>query len=335
MGCVVLACSEGTGRSLLSLRGVCLRFLDQDTTRDCLPDLNALQVSCIFCCSSFTLALFHSTTFSHHNLLNRQHSPSMADITHYTLRDLQAFALERCALGLRILSDTSQYEFERKVVFQQSTMTARECDLLYVGYYYNRPNDRVYADLDYFTGQIVYYDGQKDVNISAASEARKIYTKSSCFSRELMHIEPFRAIGHLNTAKGSRRVPKTVAQVQTRNKLTLLIKFAYLLTGRVSSISPDSPEEFDVRDEFVKLCTAVQKREDEMERAVKKEPVKPKNNLGGMSGNSEQSSKHNAWTYQPQGAAEGALDLAIRASKRKFIDLTISDNEAESSMQGT
>jgi hypothetical protein len=260
----------------------------------------------------------------------------MADITPCTLRDLEAFTLERCALGLRILSDTRQYEFERKVVFQQSTMTARECDLLYVGYYDDRPNDRVYADLDYFTGQIVYYDGQKDVNISAASEAQKIYIKSSCFSKELTHIEPFSAVGHPYSAKPSRRAPKNVFQAQNRNRLLLLIKFAYLLTGRVSSISQDSPEGCDVRDEFVKLCMAVMKREDAKKKsAVKKEPVKPTNNLGGMSGNSEQATKHKAWTYQPQDTAEGAFDLAIRASKRKFVDLTISDDEAESSMQGT
>lgn len=259
----------------------------------------------------------------------------MADPAHYTLRDLESFALERCALGLRILSDKSQYEFERKVIFQESTMTARESDLLYVGYYYSRPNDRVYADLDYFTGQIFYYDGQKDMNISAASEARKIDPESASFAKELRHLAPFSEVATLNSARGSRRAPKTVAQVQNRSKLMTLIKFAYLLTGRVESISTRSQKELDVRDEFVKLCIIVQRHEDGKDKAVKKEPVNPKNNLGGTSGNSGQPTMHNALSGQPLDSAEGAFALAIRATKRKIIDLTISDDETESSMQGT
>ena len=260
----------------------------------------------------------------------------MADPTHYTLHDLESFALERCALGLRILSDKSQYEFERKVVFQESTMTARECDLLYVAYYYNRPNDRVYADLDYFTGQVFYYDGQKDVNVSAASEARKIDPESACFAKELRHLEPFSGVANLHSAsaRGSRRAPKSSAQVQNRSRLTILIKFAYLLTGRVKSISPGSQKQLNVRGEFAKMCTIVQKREDHNEKAVKKEPVNPKNILGGMSGNSGQPTMHNAWSGQPQDSSEGSFALAIRATKRKIVDLTISDNEEESSMQG-
>ena len=259
----------------------------------------------------------------------------MADTTHYTLHDLESFALERCALGLRIFSDKSQYEFERKVVFQESTMTARECDVLYVGYYYNNPNNRVYADLDYFTGQIFYYDGQKDVNISADSEARKIDPESACFAKGLRHLEPFSGVANLHSASGSKRAPKSFAQLQNRSRLTILIKFAYLLTGRVKSISPGSQKQLNVRSEFARMCTIVQKREDHNGKAVKKEPVNPRNNLGDMSGNSGQPTMHNAWSGQPQDSSEGAFALAIRASKRKIVDLTISDDEAESSMQGT
>lgn len=278
------------------------------------------------------LLLFHVFTFLLYYLLTRQPSLNMADKTHCTLRELEFFALDRCALGLRILSDTSQYEFERKIVFQESTMTARECDVLHVGFHSDRPSNRVYADLNYSTSQIVYYDGQKDVNISAASEARKTDPESACFPKDMKHLEPFSGLAHMNSSRGSRRAPKTVAQGQNRKKLTLLIKFAYLLTGRVSSISHDSP---DVREEFVKLCTIVQKREDYKERAVKKESVKPKNNLGGMSGNSAQPTMHKEWPDQPQDSAENVFSLTIRASKRKIVDLTNSDDDAESSMQGT
>ena len=196
----------------------------------------------------------------------------MAASTHCTLRDLEAYALDRCPLGFRILSDTSQYEFERKVVFHAPTMTARKCDLLCVGYFSDRPNTRVYADLNHLTppNKIFYYDGQMAENISAASEARKVDPESACFPKNMKHVEPFSIVANMGSSKGSRRAPKTLAQEQNRSKLTLLIKFAYLLTGRVSAISHHSPKEGDMRDEFLKMCTTVQKREDHEKRVVKK-----------------------------------------------------------------
>jgi hypothetical protein len=259
----------------------------------------------------------------------------MADMTHATLGDLESYAQDRCALGLRILSDISQYEFEQKVVFQESTRTARQCDVLYVGFYPDRPSTRVYAEFNHSTGQIVYYDGQKDVNISAVSEALKIYPESACLPKDMKHLEPFITVAYLNSAGGSRKAPRTVAQEQNRKHLTLLIKFAYLLTGRVGSISHDSPKGWSVREMFVKLCTSVQQRQDEKQRVVKKEAMNPSNNLGGMSGNSVQPTVYFDWPGQPQDSAEDAFSLSIRASKRKIVDLINCDDDTGSSMQGT
>ncbi|KAG9200874.1 hypothetical protein G6514_006582 [Epicoccum nigrum] len=257
----------------------------------------------------------------------------MADMTHATLGDLESYAQDRCALGLRILSDTSQYEFEQKVVFQESTRTARQCDVLYVGFYSDRPSTRVYAEFNHSTGQIVYYDGQKDVNISAVSEALKIYPESACLPKDMKHLEPFITVAYLNSARGSRKAPRTVAQEQNRKHLTLLIKFAYLLTGRVGSISHNSPKGWSVREMFVKLCTSVQQRQDEKQRVVKKGAMNPNNNLSGMSGNSVQPTVYFGWPGQPQDSAEDAFSLSIRASKRKIVDLVNCDDDAGSSMQ--
>ena len=64
--------------------------------------------------------------------------------------------------------------------------------------------------------------------------------------------------------------------------------------------------------------------------------MRPKNNLSGMAGNSAQPNMHNAWLEQPQDLSEGRFTVPIRASKRKIVDLTNSDDEmGQLTMQGT
>jgi hypothetical protein len=251
-----------------------------------------------------------------------------ANATSCTLRDLESFALERCPLGYRVLADASKYKFERKIVFQQSTMTARKYDLLHVGYYSRSAGDHAYAEFQYQSDSIVYYRGEMGSDISAAAEAEK-KTLEDEFPQDLQHIDPFKvAIGGLNGKKAKQIPRKTSAQKTRRSRLGLLIKFAFLLTGRVESITYIGFNGVRLRNEFMIMCSRAQ------HQATKKSERERKSS-NRMAVEKAQPTMHNAWSDQPQDGAEGAFTLATRASKRKVVDLTHSDDEDEPSMQGT
>lgn len=252
-----------------------------------------------------------------------------ANATCCTLRELEAFSLERCPLGYRVLADASKYNFERKIVFQESTMTARECDVLRIGYCSKSPSYCAYADFQYQNDSIVYYRGEKGADISAIAEADK-KTLEDEFPQDLQHIDLFKmAIGGLNGKKAKQIPRKSSAQKTRRSRLGLAIKFAFLLTGRVRSISYIGFSGVRLRNEFMLMCSRAQ------QQVTMKSDREQKSRNRSMVVDRARPIMHNAWSDQPQDSAERAFAVDIRASKRKIIDLTNSDDDATFSMQGT
>lgn len=94
-----------------------------------------------------------------------------------------------------------------------------------------------------------YYIGGREVHLVSSD-----YPLSSMFAIDL-HEAPFRYIAPHNWTQ-CKTGEKTLLRMETRERLSLLVKFAFLLTGRINQIK--SNDERDLLLEFEKICISVE-----------------------------------------------------------------------------
>jgi hypothetical protein len=169
--------------------------------------------------------------------------------TTYTLSDFKSYAQKSFPEAYEIIADVNSYSFER--IAHGPHLNPPEIEFLHVAYWHNKIYDiPVWAKLSK-TGNIVrYYYGKREKGVTPTDAPYTNSTRGNIRS----YLAPFPFLVPKNWSSTTH--DKDVSEVAaTRNRLALLVKFAFLLTGRIMTITSDNEDDLFL--EFKRMCAFV------------------------------------------------------------------------------
>ena len=171
----------------------------------------------------------------------------MAPQSVYTLRDIQTYIDQKFPQASKFITDKKNYTFynsrNRRITRATSTdrlqLTMRTPSFSGIQAMFESESDTVR-----------YYFGGREEHL-----VTKEYPLTYRFSIG-EHEAPFRFIAPHKWEECSTE-EKTLLRIKTRDQLSLLVQFAFLLTGRIDQIR--SNDERDLLMEFEKICPSIEK----------------------------------------------------------------------------
>ena len=174
--------------------------------------------------------------------------PTMA--TTYTLSDFKSYALQNYPEAYEIIADVNSYSFER--ITHEPLLNPPEIEFLHVAYWHNKRHEiPIWAKLSKTGNSVRYYYGKREKGVMITDEPYS--NKASANIRS--YLAPYHSAAPQNYSS-TLHDKDTSQTAATRNRLALLIKFAFLLTGRVTKVTSDNKN--DLLLEFKKMCAFVQ-----------------------------------------------------------------------------
>ena len=176
--------------------------------------------------------------------------PTMATQSTYTLSDFESYAQESFPAAYEIIADVNSYSFERMT--HGPRINPPEIDFLHVAYWHRKSyNIPVWAKLSRTGNSVRYYYGKKEKGITATDEPYSNEANANIRS----YLAPFHFVvpQHWSSTLQNKDASQAAA---TRKRLAHLIKFAFLLTGRIMKVT--NYNEDDLLLEFRRMCSFIQ-----------------------------------------------------------------------------
>lgn len=181
----------------------------------------------------------------------------MAPQSIYTLHDLQTYVDQKFPHASRYPTDPNNYSFLHNSRNELVTTATS--------------NDRLQLTIRIFNFSVVQAMFESESNtIRYYIHDREFHPVSTQYPLSLYfaidtHVAPFRYIAPRNWDQ-CNPAEQTFLRIETRERLSLLVKFAFLLTGRINQIKGN--DERDLLLEFEKICHSVEKglQADEMRK---------------------------------------------------------------------
>lgn len=235
----------------------------------------------------------------------------------YTLHDLISTAVAESRSAYEVIADPSTYKFVTTTIeFEDGTRAVGE--LVHVAYWsHSRYNIPVWAGFQ--NDNISYYYGKPETGV------KPVYAPfpHDHMSKISEHVIPFRFVATNNWPGdyGLRIKSKTAA----RNRLALLVKFAFLLTNRIDQIK--NTDSSNLPKEFRNLCVAMQniKNFGEGEQASRLEDEE--NNGVDDSMEVETPRETNKSASGTLGSTSSTAGIPVRNAKRTAAVTSVSDDE--------
>ena len=172
----------------------------------------------------------------------------MAPQSIYTLHELQTYVDQKFPHASRYLIDPNNYSFFNNSRNELVT-TATSNDRLQLTT--RIPNfSGVQAVFESESNTVRYYIHDREVHLVCSKYPLSLYFAIDTHEAPFRYIAP-RNWDRCNPAK------RTLLRIETREQLSRLVEFAFLLTGRINQIKGN--DERDLLLEFEKICHSVEK----------------------------------------------------------------------------
>jgi hypothetical protein len=216
----------------------------------------------------------------------------------YKLGELRNTALEECAEAFQLVSDISNFSFERRVVARADRPIREQDDeqhVLHLAFFHSsKHNDRVYAAIDPNNSKIAVYYGKPGDSLSPVHKMFPDPIKVQNVIKKF--VKPFdMAVEHalLKSHEENRRIAR-----KERFRAVLLAQWAFLLAGRINYIEHAEFIKDDLLREFVSLCWHIQRQRQQADaRALQ---AAEENRTNGITNESTIDNMINAQSERPQ-----------------------------------
>lgn len=186
----------------------------------------------------------------------------MASPSTYSLPELEAYAQQNFPQAHKIIADLNSYKFERDSLNSYYTITP-EIDFLHVAYWdYKFYGIPAWASLSRIDNSVQYYYGKKG-SIEPTDAPYPSVGKSEIQA----HLPPFRLVAPRKWPESG--VQRETARTESRERRAILVKFAFLLTGRIHSIT--SNDVGDQLSKFGEMCAFIQETKQAQDQHTQRE----------------------------------------------------------------
>ena len=225
----------------------------------------------------------------------------MAAQNTYLLEELEAYARQNFPQAHKIIVDVDSYKFERSSIKLHYTITP-EIELLHVAYWdFKFLKTPYWASILGSDNIVQYYRGKKG-SIEATDAPYPNVGKSEVQA----YLPPFRLVAPRKWPESG--VKRDNARTESRDRLAVLVKFAFLLTGRIHRVTSD-----DVGDQlskFGELCAFIEDTEQAQDQVThRKEKDKEAENA-------EEDESTDGSTTDTTDASSADSAVPVRSSKR-------------------
>ena len=242
----------------------------------------------------------------------------------YALTDFTSYALKNFEAVFELMSDLSVYNFELRQ-FRTKEGDLIEAELLQFAYWMERSfGFPAWAhfdgdDMHYYRGKAGEVLESCHPPIASGGNISLIQDYKEPFCHAVPYREP-------ECGMKNRKVIRENARTLARNRLTLLIKFVFLLKGHIARIT--NKEDIDLLIEFKKLCMHVQQNKMAVEaksQVIIPGAVRRASNSITANSNDASASEHNDMPANFESIGSDASSMAIRNAKR---DISMAERDS-------
>ena len=228
----------------------------------------------------------------------------------YALTDFTSYALKNFEAVFELMSDLSVYNFELRQ-FRTKEGDLIEAELLQFAYWMERSfGFPAWAhfdgdDMHYYRGKAGEVLESCHPPIASGGNISLIQDYKEPFCHAVPYREP-------ECGMKNRKVIRENARTLARNRLTLLIKFVFLLKGHIARIS--NKEDIDLLIDFKELCMHVQQNKKDVEamsQVIIPDAVRRASNSTTANSIDTSASEHNDGTTNFKSIRTDASSMAI------------------------
>jgi hypothetical protein len=244
--------------------------------------------------------------------------PGIAFKESYTLQDLISLAVDDCRPAYEIIADPSTYKFETTTIeFEDGTRAVGE--LVHIAYWsHRRYNIPVWAG--FLNDTVSYYYGKPETGV------KPVYAP---FPHDHMSkiSEPVTPFGFVATTNWPKDYDTRVkSKAKARRRLALLVKYAFLLTGRINVINNTVRRNLSI--DLVDLCIVMQVNKNiDGDGAPASRPEDEEDNGVVDSMEVETFRGTNRSASGSAGSTSSTAGIPVRNSKRTAAVTSVSDDE--------